>query len=199
MGLSVDQQERFLDYCHSKQNIFSNRVVKGFFQEEENVLLLLEAVDGNMDSRNELEEKFRKYYFRIRFVKFLVQTINFYTIDQMRMYRKHDYRYQLIFDRPASDEGNSTLGELLLLNQISTPSEPITSDPGYFQSNFVNEDLQNAFSGLSHKQQVIITMGYSLCYKDNEIAKVMAVSPQAVSKTRNLALKRLRVALQEGR
>ncbi|MEK5645927.1 hypothetical protein BK138_34050 [Paenibacillus rhizosphaerae] len=199
MGLSVDQQERFLDYCHSKQNIFSNRVVKGFFQEEENVLLLLEAVDGNMDSRNELEEKFRKYYFRIRFVKFLVQTINFYTIDQMRMYRKHDYRYQLIFDRSASDEGNSTLGELLLFNHTSTHPEPTTSDPGYFQSTFTNENLVDAFSDLSHKQKIITTLGYSLCYKDHEIAKVMGVSPQAVCKTRNLALKRLRVALQEGR
>ncbi|MCY9517854.1 sigma-70 family RNA polymerase sigma factor [Paenibacillus apiarius] len=198
--LSEKQRWRFQDYCNTNKSVFSNRVVKDFFRKDDHILLLLFALDGDHASQSKLNEKFRKHFFRIRFITFIVSTIKYCTLDQLRLYQKNDMRYQLIFDRPASEEGDATpLGELLLGSQCANPSEPPTSDPAEFQSSLINECLANAFSKLSPKQQVITTLGYSMCYKDNEIAQILGVSQQAVCKTRNLALQKLRVALPERR
>lgn len=198
MVLSEDERQRFQEYCKRNSSIFSNRVVQSFFKKEEHVILLLRTLDGNHHSKKVLDDKFRKFYFHIRFVKFLVSTIKYCTIDQLRNCRKNEMRQQLIFDRPASDEGETTIGEILLNKKASYYSESTTSDPTHFQSTFTNERLTYAFTMLSHKQQLITTLCYASCYQDNEIAKILNVSPQAVCKTRNLALQKLRVAMTGG-
>ncbi|RKP51327.1 sigma-70 family RNA polymerase sigma factor [Cohnella endophytica] len=133
----------------------------------------------------------------MRFVKFLVSTIKYCTIDQLRAHHKNDSRQILIFDRPVS-EGGGTLGESLLGKKEIRESEPTTANPSQFQASFQNECLSQAFTALSQKQQLITTLCYALCYQDNEIARMIGVSPQAVCKMRNLALKKLRLDMGRG-
>ncbi|WP_372237745.1 hypothetical protein [Paenibacillus sp. P46E] len=134
-------------------------------------------------------------------MKFLVSTIKFYTIDQIRISKKNDFRNPLIFDRHISNEGEGdiTLGEMVMCNNQILPSEPAISDSAQFQASFTNAHLVEAFSNLSQKQQLITTLCYAMCYKDNEIAKIIGVSPQAICKTRNSALQKLRFSLSERR
>ncbi|MFC5470159.1 sigma-70 family RNA polymerase sigma factor [Cohnella suwonensis] len=198
MALTEVQRGRFHEYSKEKKSVFSNRIVEDFFSKEQNIELLLRANDGDNESQKELEERFRKHFFRVRFVKFLVSTIKYCAIDQMRMNQKYDIRNQLIFDRPTS-EGNGTLGELLLCNQKLPESEPIIANIDQFQASFSNEQLASAFMALSHKQQLIVTLSYAMSHQDNEIARIIGVSPQAVCKTRNLALQKLRLAMPERR
>ncbi|MFD0695433.1 hypothetical protein ACFQZT_15125 [Paenibacillus sp. GCM10027628] len=198
--ISTAQLEKFEEYRLKNSILFSNPLIRKFFENEDNIVLILKTLDGDSDSQNELEITFRKYFFRIRFVKFLVSTIKFVAIDQMRIHQKRDKRDQLIFDRPVSENGESTtLGELLVHSQIVKDPEICVSDPLQFQSSFTNENLANAFAMLSQKQQMITTLCYALCYQDNEISKILGVSPQAVCKTRNLALQKLRLAMPERR
>ncbi|RUS46742.1 sigma-70 family RNA polymerase sigma factor [Cohnella sp. AR92] len=199
MALTPVQRERFQRHCEENRLVYSDRVIRDFFLTDRHVVLLLRALDGEEEGRKELDDRFRKHFFRIRFVKYLVSTIKFCTIDQQRQHRKNDNRYPLIFDRPSSAEGDGgeTLGERQLSKQIQSESEAILADPDQFKVSFSNESLSRAFAILSPKQQHIATLYYSLCYQDNEIARMIGVSPQAVSKTRNLALKKLRLALIE--
>jgi RNA polymerase sigma factor (sigma-70 family) len=198
--LTIEQKRRFQDYCNRNNSLFSDLVVVDFFQKESHIMLLLNAIEGDTIIQKKLEEAFRKHFFRIRFIKFLTSTIKFCTINQLRLNQKIEQRNQLIFDCPASEKVDSkTLGELLLSKQELLPPDEITSDPEVFQSSFANEHLERAFVMLSHKQKKIATLGYSMCYQDNEIAKLLGITPQAVCKTRNLALQKLRVALPERR
>ncbi|WP_159881395.1 sigma-70 RNA polymerase sigma factor region 4 domain-containing protein [Paenibacillus puerhi] len=199
MALTEVQRGRFYEYSVENRSVFSDRVIQDFFQKELNIELLLKTLDGDTDSQKELEERFRKHFFRVRFIKFIVSTIKYCTIDQTRYNQKNDTRNQLIFDRPASEDGDGTLGELLLCTKMKPESEPIFSDPVQFQTSFSNDVLANAFAALTQKQQLIATLCYALCYQDNEIAKIIGVSPQAVCKTRNLALQKLRLAMLERR
>lgn len=117
----------------------------------------------------------------------------------MRLNQKTDSRNQLIFDRPCSEEGDGTVGEMLLGFQNLTNVEPLITEPSQFHASFLNDHLANAFAALSPKQQLIATLCYALCYQDNEIAEMIGVSPQAICKTRNLALQKLRLAMPERR
>ncbi|MET3209007.1 UNVERIFIED_CONTAM: RNA polymerase sigma factor (sigma-70 family) [Paenibacillus sp. PvR008] len=137
-----------------------------------------------IESQCELEEKFRKHFFQIRFITFLVNTIKFCTIDQLRNQQKRNTRFSLIYDQPLSEEREaSTFGELLGYYQDDL-LENLTTDPASFESSLQNESLAHAFSKLSEKQRLIITLRYALGYKDNEIARMLGVSAQAVGKTK---------------
>ena len=198
MIVSEIQKRRFEKHINCNKSIFLNPVVKHFFQKDENIHSLVKALDGNLEAKRELEENFRKHFFRIRFVSFLISIINYSTINLTRLSQNNDIHYQLTFDHPTLDrEDGTTLGEILHDSHELPLSEPIISDPAKFQSYFNNEGLAQAFARLSLKQQLITTLRYAMCYQDNEIAKFFGVSQQAVSKTRNLALRKLRIALRE--
>jgi len=190
------QRKKYTKYRCENKSVFSNRVVQDFFQDEMNIVLLVRSLDGEAGCQAHLEERFRKHFFHMRFIRFLVSTIRFCSIDHMRLTQKNDKRNPLIFDQPLSEEGESTLGELLLGHHTSS-NEPIIKDPSHFQASLTNEHLFQAFSKLSKKQQLITTLCYALCYQDNEVAKMFGVSPQAVFKTRNVALKKMRLAMLE--
>lgn len=195
--LTTAQREQFRKYRYANRSIFSDRVVHEFFQRDHHIELLLRAHEGEDECRRDLEDRFRKHFFRMRFVKFLSSTIKYYTLDELRIHRKRDTRIQLILDRPSSEEGDgTTLGELL---GTASPqrSEPVT--PAQFQASFTNEQLATAFAALSPKQKNIATLFYALCYHDNEIARMLGVTPQAVCKTRHLALQKLRQRMSERR
>jgi RNA polymerase sigma factor (sigma-70 family) len=159
-------------------------------------MLLALTLEGNLESKLELEEAFRKYFFRIRFIGYIVSTIKFRSIDQMRRYQKYKERNVLVFDRPVSQDSEATtLGELYLQSSKKEPIETYPSDPDSFQTSMRNELLDLSFSMLSSNQKIIVTFCYALSYQDNEIAHFLKISPQAVSKSRNTALKKLRFAL----
>lgn len=198
--LTISQRNRFTDYCENNSLIVSDRMVEHFFKEETNIALLLSALDGDIRKQEELEEHFRRHFFHFRFVKFIVTTIKFCTYDYIRMNQRYDQRNPLIYDRPISDEDESTLfGERLTIQQTPSPQQTAGTDPDRFQSTFINDHLAHAFSGLTLKQQQIITLAYGMSYKNVEIALLTGVSTAAVSKGKKLALAKLRQALMEGR
>ncbi|MBU5445702.1 hypothetical protein [Paenibacillus sp. MSJ-34] len=154
----------------------------------------MSALEGNENSKKELEEAFRRYFFRIRFSKFILSTIKYCSLDQVRLYRKRDKRNPLIFDHPVSDDDKGiTLGELIYNNQKQNIKQPIITDPLQFKASLSNDRLARAFGVLTHRQQFITTLYYAQCYRDNEIARILGVSPQAIYKSRNLALKKLQI------
>lgn len=124
MSLSEAETRRFEDYIKRNCSIFSDRVIESFFQNEENIELLLLAIDGNLDSLDQLNENFRKHFFRIRFTKYLISIIHTSTLDQIRRNYKNKKRNQLIFDRPVSDKDQTSLGECLLYGQAVPRTEP---------------------------------------------------------------------------
>lgn len=105
MALSEDQRTRFYDYCDCHQTVFKDRVVQEFFQQDQHIELLVNALDGNAEEKRALEDRFRKHFFRIRFIKYLLSTIKYCTLDQMRKQQKLDINMPLIFDLPLKGEG----------------------------------------------------------------------------------------------
>ncbi|MGG3743234.1 hypothetical protein [Paenibacillus chibensis] len=71
------------------------------------------------------------------------------------------------------------------------------NDNGNYHFDFKNEQLELLFNSLTEKQQTITTLSYGLCLKDYEIGRLLNITQQAVSKTRNLIIKRLRRSLSE--
>lgn len=196
MSLTSTQKEIYCDYKASNKSLFSNQVITDFFNIEEHVLLLLKSIGGDNHARKLLDDKFKRHFFKIRFVKYLSSTIKYCSIDQIRKIRKYEYRNQLIFDQPLSGETESTtLGDLLQLKYSESPNEDSFTSPSRFHQTISNEHLAKAFLTLTEKQKYVTTLVYVMSYQDNEVSKICGVSPQAVQKIRVSALKKLRKAM----
>ncbi|PZD96706.1 hypothetical protein DNH61_05760 [Paenibacillus sambharensis] len=192
------QQQRFRRYCEAHPALLANRIVAGFFQDESRVGLLLRAMDGDAESRRELEQSFRRHFFRIRFLKYMVSTVKYATIDQQRSCRRRDTVQPLLYDCPsAKEEGAPPIGELFQNSQAPSSAEASQAvyDPEAFHNSLTNERLADAFASLTNKQKLITTLCYALSYRDIEAAQMLGVSPQSISKTRRLALSKLRQAM----
>ncbi|CAM4438825.1 sigma-70 RNA polymerase sigma factor region 4 domain-containing protein [Paenibacillus tarimensis] len=199
MLISDHQQQRFRRYCEANPALLANRVVAGFFQDEARVGLLLKAMDGDPESRRELEQSFRRHFFRIRFMKYMVSTVKFAAIDQQRSCRRRDAVQPLLYDCPSTtEEGAPLLGELFQNSRdpsSAAASEEAVTDPETFHNSLTNEQLADAFASLTYKQKLVTTLCYALGYRDTEAAQMLGVSPQSISKTRRLALSKLRQAM----
>lgn len=194
--LSDNELEAFKKYKESHDKLFKDRVIQQFFENKEHVKLLVGCINGAAACMQQLEETFRKYFFEYRFIKYLAGTIRFYTIELLRNQQKYKQRNQLIYDSPASGQGEATLGELMQSSRTDQPSSlSYTSDPCLMAASFTNDDLTAVFEALSGKQRLVATLAYGLRYQDNEIAKILKVSPQAISKSRNKALETIRGSL----
>mgnify|MGYP001465405966 CR=1 FL=1 len=172
---------------------FQNTFVQRFFSISKHLTLLHAFLkDESPETRKELEEEFRRFYFEVRFTKYLSSTIKYVTIDFLRKRKITEQRNPLIFDTPLEENNETTLGEFLAGRQLISESKEAVVTPLDYVESFENELLYKAFLGLTQRQKLVITLSYALCFLDREIADYLAISKQAVSKTRAAALAKMR-------
>ncbi|MGC5775867.1 sigma-70 family RNA polymerase sigma factor [Paenibacillus pabuli] len=189
---------QFEEYKHQNPALFHNRVVLNFFEQEKHQKLLLESLRGEAGKEEELNEAFRKYFFQFRFVTYVTSSLKFMSIDQMRRNQRYATRNVLIYDRPSSDESSVCIGETMSAYQTSGDILQSDEPSMNFQEGFADEQTESAFESLTDKQKHVTTLYYGQGYHDHEIANRLQVSQQAIAKTRNTALKKMKTLLEKG-
>ena len=92
------------------------------------------------------------------------------------------------------EENSRTFGEGFVAQYIQD-QEQSRFDPQMLLDAIGNESIYKAFSELTSYQKMILTLTYSFCYLDTEIADRLSITPQAVSKARKSALANLKKKL----
>jgi DNA-directed RNA polymerase specialized sigma24 family protein len=191
--MTMEEKQALLMYMDQNKTLFNNSVIQGFFTDPEHVRLLAQhLLCPSPENSNQLEAAFRRYFFRIRFTKYLCSLIRFCNIDYHRKRTREEQRSRLVFDSAIDDSGEATLGELLYSDSKAIEDEMPVWDPASFQQSFADEALFFAFNRLTAKQKLVITLAYSSCALDTEIAALLRISQQAITKTRLSAIRKLR-------
>ncbi|WP_375102280.1 hypothetical protein ACDZ28_01005 (plasmid) [Paenibacillus sp. RS8] len=168
-------------------------IVLGFSSHPENAILVEKFINNPTESNHEkLNQAFKIYIFAIRFTKYLSSLITNSRIDYLRKVKKDEERELLIFDKPLSTDEDVALGEILSNVYHGEDIPQVTVDPDVFQSQLNNEWLYHGFSKLTPKQKFVITLAYSSCSRDSEIALLLHVTQQSISKTRKTSLQKLK-------
>ncbi|WP_438350935.1 hypothetical protein ACP8HI_09965 [Paenibacillus sp. FA6] len=187
------EHEAFQDYRLRNKRLFENKVISSFFGNPYHVYLFVNMIcEPSIDKKMELEMTFRKFYFCIRFTKYLCSLIKFADVDYHRKRKKQEDRNPLVFDTPMGEEGDMTLGELLLFISVQPELGLPQRNPDIFQSAIEDPKLFTVFSRLTSKQKQVITLAYDAGVLDTEIASVLMVSQQAITKTRRTALEKMK-------
>ncbi|GIP40552.1 hypothetical protein J31TS4_38320 [Paenibacillus sp. J31TS4] len=188
--LSDEQKELFTQYQQTHSPLFINWIIRHFFETPEHVLLLCLFLQTNdQESKDCLEEAFRRFFFAIRFSKYVRSTIRYQAVVQDRRRQRYQDKHHMILDKAIGEDGESTLGDHVLAETREAYSW--TGSPERFRSAVDNELLFEALGELTQKQLLVTTLAYSQLYKDTEIAETLRISQQAVYKTRSAALNKL--------
>lgn len=168
-------------------------VLRGFCSHPANVNLVRKYFDDTTpENLEKLNLSFKKHFFALRFTKYLNSLVTNGGIDFVRKVKRSEERELTIYNKQISDEEEAEIGEMLSFIYSGDDLPQVTVDPTVFQEQLNNECLYEGFSNLTSKQKIVVTLAYSALSKDSEIAVMLHVTQQAVSKTRKTALLKIR-------
>ncbi|NQX46857.1 sigma-70 family RNA polymerase sigma factor [Paenibacillus tritici] len=121
-----------------------------------------------------------------RFITYMANLIYYNSINYDKKRRMKDSRFPLTLD---NDEN---LESILLTTYDAESVPPILRD------HITDHSLYQAYESLSVQQQKILSFAYVQALNDKEIAGILGVSQQNVSKHRLKALTKLRSLITEG-
>lgn len=197
-SLTEQENAAFELYLKRQPNLLNNKVIIGFFQNPGYLKVFIRHLMKPDDlTRSELKITFQKYFFTIRFTKYLSSLIKFACIDFHRARLKHKDRHLLVFDTPFDEDGDLSLGEYILNNKPPSTSSTSLYNVETFVSSIENNLLFQAFASLTPRQQEVLTLFYAARFLDSEIAKSFHVSQQAITKSRILAIQKMRSYFQK--
>ncbi|WP_339312557.1 sigma-70 family RNA polymerase sigma factor [Paenibacillus sp. FSL M7-0896] len=188
---SLNEKETLIveQFFHSDTNqTFQNPVFTSFFEEQQHLKYLVQALKGNQTSLQLLNSAFKKHYFRMRFINYISSTIRYAAIGFIRKMKKIKERNPLLMDN--IDLENNSQDELLYI--YSPCLDHYFTEEKYFTENIEDELLYYAWTELSAKQKQVIMLSYVMSYQDTEIARFLKISPQAVFNNRKRALIKLK-------
>ncbi|QQK77549.1 sigma-70 family RNA polymerase sigma factor [Salicibibacter cibarius] len=167
----------------AKQQIFH-----GFLEHDEYRHMFIQAVCfPNHDAFQALNEAFKDHYANVQFTHYLSKTLYWTSVQYDQRRREQRDNQRLMADNLHETE--TIYYPCIDIPDIITE----TSDLGTWSEDV---ELTNALRRLTDNQQLVIIERYGHERTNNEIARLLNVSPQAVSRTHAHALKRLRTILQ---
>ncbi|MED3922731.1 sigma-70 family RNA polymerase sigma factor [Priestia aryabhattai] len=175
-----------------QDNYMDNRVLKLFFKNKRNKLIYEKAKeDPSPKNLNVLDNAFKQHYFTLSFVNYVSKTLHFSAVTYDQKRRRKEEKTPLTVDAPI-DEGD-TFGDITEDPQVGDISEDIIEKSDSFNELMGDYQLKAAIDKLTENQKVILKKSYIYDMNDTEIARSLQKSQQAVSKTRNKAIEKLRI------
>lgn len=184
-----------------KNNIINrltkNPILKSFLEIGSNLKIFSEYLENPQpESKAYLESAFKDFYSEIRIINYISKIIYYSSIDFDKKHRAIQKKFQLVLDQPIFDheKGQTTIKDTLL----SEPQFETLNEQQNLEDSITDFSMYQAFSVLTSREKMILTLCFIHCFTDTEIAKKIKVTQQAVSKTKKNALKKLKLKLIEG-
>lgn len=183
-----------------KELILTNELIGSFLAVSENVTLVKNFLDSpSRENRINIEKAIRNFFISIRLIKYISNLILYCEIDFQRKATRVRQRNHLIYDKPLEGDSCISYGELLLNRSYSNEfGNTNSSDPQQFKEMILDQQVYSAFMRLTPKQQKVITLVYCANKKDTEVSVLLGVTPQAITKTRVTALKKMKIQISKG-
>lgn len=170
---------------------FKNPLLKAFLSEAEHLKLYKQYCRTPNDCIKEMiNDRFVCFYIRIRAVAYFSKIIYFTSRHFDMERRKHDYKYILSLDSTDGNQSTTTLKELIV-DESATKSfhQHLEQEIG---QHIQNPTLYKAILTLNKRQKQILYLAYIINISDTEISKQLNVTQQAISKSKNNALAKVR-------
>lgn len=173
-----------------------NNLARKFLSSDENIMLLKKALDNkDNEAKLHINEKLNDYLFKVYFCSYVNKCITYAAKNIKNKYKNQREELTLNCNYGNYEED--------ILNNIPDNSisyiEKITACKSKVDFNNICTDIEilSAINSLTDKQKKIIYHCCVLQRSEVSLAEEMHVTRQAVSKAKNIALKKIRIYLGE--
>lgn len=169
-----------------------NLILKKFFEDPKNVELYeLYQSNPSQELKEKIDSNFRKYYFSVRLLAYFLKAIHYEAMNLDQKTRKYQQANQLVLNKEFDDTEVSMID---LIGDTNTETE-ISSI--YLEDYVCDPKLYKAIQNLSEKQKKVLYLIFVKDLQLSEIAQILNVSIQNVSKTKNVAISKLKKEFAE--
>lgn len=183
---------KFEIFIKENKEFLNNPVIKDFLSKKENYLLLKQSICyPTIKNQEKLDEAFRAFYFSIRFTSYISSTLYFHGINLDKKIRETNFRFPMTLDQPVKEDSETSAKELAVYHE----NFEIASDN--ILDYITDSKLYQALRNLTLNQREILYLVYIKGWTDSEVSIYLKKSQQAVSKSRNKAIKKVRKYFEE--
>lgn len=176
-------------------NHISNQMIQSFLNYEPHYQLFIKTIDNpTHENQKRLNRSFKDFYNEIRFKKYISTAIWRHARDCLSKEKRERTRYLLIMDQSiGNQEKGASYGEQVA---IEDNQEDVQAD--HLIDHIENPELYVILRHLTKKQLQVLDLYILHQLTHREIASLLDVSQQAVSKTIRQSLAKIRDRLEEG-
>jgi RNA polymerase sigma factor (sigma-70 family) len=170
-------------------------VVQSFLQCETHQRLVEQAVNQpTKASHQALHDAFQAYYGEIRFVSYMSKLITHVARDNRAKRQKHTTTFSYTLDQPIKqhDETRSFLDFIVGEEGVDYESTSLLEEVEHPR-------LYQSLCRLTKRQRQILELVIFEGYTHREVAEILHISQQSVSRTCQRALEHLRIRMNGGR
>ncbi|MGM9949219.1 MAG: sigma-70 family RNA polymerase sigma factor [Lysinibacillus sp.] len=180
-----------------KMKEIQNPILRAFLANKEHLELYRQYNQSPQEHiKVKIDERFLDFYSQIRAVSYFSKTIHFTALHYDKKRRLFDHRNVLFLDRPAYEGGEAggngsiSLKELIEDEAASKMfEEEMERELGDYIQNPI---LHDAILALNERQKQLLYLSFVKEMTDTEIGRWLHVSQQAITKSKNNALKKVR-------
>jgi RNA polymerase sigma factor (sigma-70 family) len=166
-------------------------LMQGFLKDEQHRIVYEQAERYPSEANlQKLNAAFQQFYTEIQLTNYLTMTLSYYARNYSKQAAVLQGRELTVLDQPASEEQETSKKEMLVAKEDQTVYswEQAIHDPA----------LLTAIQDLPTKQKQHLELHFIHQLTHTEIAEKLDISQQAVSKSIQSALRKLRSVLPEG-
>ncbi|GGJ77097.1 sigma-70 family RNA polymerase sigma factor [Virgibacillus salexigens] len=141
-----------------------------------------------------VDSTFQSHYMKVKKIKYISNLIHFFSIDFDKRIRKDQYRNLLVLDKSLSNDLTTSPRDLI----IDEHNYNITFGNSLLD-HIENERLVKALKQLTYKQFRVLEMIYLENYSLKEVADLLQLTPQNISKHHRTALEKIYKYFTRGR
>ncbi|MEO4053986.1 sigma factor-like helix-turn-helix DNA-binding protein [Solibacillus sp. CAU 1738] len=180
-----------------KRMEIKNPILKSFLADNDHFSLYKQYyLTPQEHIKEQINEKFEIYYTKARAVSYFSKTIHFTAQHFDRKKRLYSHRNACLLDHPSNENNSSTSNySTSMKEQIEDDTAASRFDERLYvelKDYIQNPQLFQALLLLSPRQQQILYLIFVHNMTDTEISKRLKVTQQAITKSKNSALKKVR-------
>ncbi|MFP7480169.1 sigma-70 family RNA polymerase sigma factor [Terribacillus saccharophilus] len=166
-------------------------LMQGFLKDEQHRIVYEQAERYPSEANiQKLNSAFQRFYTEIQLTNYLTMTLSYYARNYSKQAAVHQGRELAVLDQPAGEEQETSKKDMLVAREDQTVYswEQAIHDPA----------LLTAIQDLPNKQKEYLELHFIHQLTHTEIAETLDISQQAVSKSIQSALRKLRSVLPKG-
>lgn len=189
-----NDKQKIEEFFYRNNEQVNNPIIKSFLSDSQNLYLVQKAILYPTDLNKKLvDESFQSHYINVRKIKYVSNLIYFFSLDFDKKRRRLQNRSLLILDKGLSEEGETTLKELIEDTRNENGLDHLIG--GGLLDRIEDVQLLKSLQKLTVKQLQILEMIYVKELSIKEIAQLLQTTPQNISNHHRKALNKLNHSL----